>query len=364
MRHCVIMAGGSGTRLWPMSRAQQPKQLIPFIAGRSLLQLAVARLEGLVPVAQQHICAAEGYREAILAALPSFGEANWMGEPMGRDTLAAVGLSAAVIAIDDPDASIAVLTADHIIEPVEAFQALLNQAFELVEASANTLATFGVAPTGPATGYGYLELGEPLAGNARIVRQFREKPDLATAEAWVAAGPQAYLWNSGTFVWRAATLLDCVRRYEPDTYAGLMRIAEAWHTERRTEVLAEVYPTLHKISIDFAVMEPASRDEAVNVAAIPMVLDWLDVGSWPTFAKTLPPDASGNTVSEARTVLHNTSGSLVASSDPNHVIALLGCEDLIVIHTPDATLVCRADQAEAIKEVHRLVGETYGRDLL
>ncbi|MBI5832159.1 MAG: NTP transferase domain-containing protein [Armatimonadetes bacterium] len=364
MRHCVIMAGGSGTRLWPMSRAQQPKQLIPFIAGRSLLQLAVGRLDGLVPLAQQHICAAEGYREQILGALPGYGPANWMGEPMGRDTLAAVGLSAAVVATIDPDASIAVLTADHIIEPVDTFQALLTQAFELVEQAPNTLATFGVAPTGPATGYGYLELGEPLAGAARVVRQFREKPDLATAEAWVAAGPEAYLWNSGTFVWRAATLLDCVARYEPETYAGLMRIAEAWHTEQRAAVLAEVYPALRKISIDFAVMEPASHDAAVRVAAIPMVLDWLDVGSWPTFAKTLQPDAEGNTVAGARTVLHNTHGSLVASSDPNHVVALLGCDDLIVIHTPDATLVCRADQAEAIKEVHRRVGHAHGQHLL
>ena len=157
-----------------------------------------------------------------------------------------------------------------------------------MERHPQALVTFGIAPTGPATGYGYLELGEPFDGPARRLRQFREKPDRPTAEQFFAAGPERFLWNSGMFVWRAGTLLDCIRRYAPENFAGLMRIADAWQTPRRQSVLEEVYPTLEKISVDFAVMEPASRDAAVAVVALRMPLRWSDVGSWPSLAQTVP----------------------------------------------------------------------------
>ena len=222
--------------------------------------------------------------------------------------------------------------------------------------------TFGIAPTGPATGYGYLELGEALDGSARRLRQFREKPDLETARRYFEAGPAAFLWNSGMFVWRAATLLDCIRRYAPENYAGLMRIAEAWDTPRRQAVLDEVYPTLKKISVDFAVMEPASRDPAVTVAAIPMPLRWLDVGSWPSLAETCPHDEHGNALAAGRTLLAGHARDAGGLDDPNHLIATIGCENLIIVHTPDATLVCRADRADAIKELHGQIEERYGHD--
>jgi mannose-1-phosphate guanylyltransferase len=195
------------------------------------------------------------------------------------------------------------------------------------------------------------------------VRQFREKPDAATAQEFFDAGPERYLWNSGMFVWRAATLLDCIHRYEPDISAGLERIAAAWDGPDGEAVLRAVYPTLRKISVDFAVMEPASRDPMVRVAAVPMNLSWLDVGSWPMFARTLPADERGNAVS-ARALVANTTRTLVASSDPEHVIVAAGCEDLIIIHTPEATLVCRTDLAESIKDLHRQVGERFGPGLL
>jgi mannose-1-phosphate guanylyltransferase len=364
MRYGLIIAGGSGTRLWPMSRAALPKQLIPLIGGRSLLEIALRRLDGLLPPQRCLVCAGATHAEAIHRALPQLGPERFLGEPCGRDTLNAVGFGAAVLARRDPEATIAVFTADHVIEPVDRFQAIVDAGFTLVERHPETLVTFGIAATGAATGYGYLELGASLGGSARRVRQFREKPDLETARRYFDAGPETFLWNSGMFVWRAQTLLECIGRYAPQNYAGLMRIAEAWDTPRRRAVADEVYPTLTKISVDYAVMEPASRDRAVTVAAIPMPLRWLDVGSWTSLAQTCPRDEHGNALAAERTLLLDTHGTLAASSDPKHLIAAIGCDDLIIVHTPDATLVCRSDCEDSIKELHRQIAARWGDELV
>lgn len=359
MRYALIIAGGSGTRLWPMSKGALPKQLIPFINGKSLLQIAYDRLEGLVAADRRYICAGEHHRGIITQAL-GISDAQFLGEPMGRDTVNAVGFAAAAIAKRDPDAVIAVFTADHIIEPIADFQRIVNIGYDIAEKHANTLVTFGISPTAPATGYGYLQLGKPLGDEAWVVDRFREKPDMESAKQFFAAGPQGYLWNSGMFVWRASTLLDCIRRYEPAISSSLDQIAAAWNTPQQTEKLKEIYPTLKKISVDFAVMEPASKDSLVRVAAVPMKLSWLDVGSWPTFAETCPRDPDNNALGAAKHVLKDTKNTLVASNDPDHLIATIGCEDMIIIHTPQATLVCRADQAERIKELHAEIGKRYG----
>jgi len=362
MRYALIVAGGSGTRLWPMSRASLPKQLIPFINGKSLLQLAFDRLEGLVPAENRYICAGAGHADLICNAL-CLPREQFLGEPTGRDTLNAVGYSAAVIANRDPEAVIAVFTADHIIEPISEFLKIVDHGFRIAEEQANALVTFGIAPTQAATGYGYLQLGEAIDDSARVVEQLREKPDAATAQEYFKAGAERYLWNSGMFVWRASTLMQCIRRYEPENYCGLAKIADAWNTPDREDVLASTFPALKKISVDFAVMEPASRDPLVRVAAVPMPLSWLDVGSWPMFAETCATDGSGNATA-AQTLLLDTRGTLAASSDPDHLITTIGCEDLIIIHTPDATLVCHKDRAESIKDLHRQVGERFGKAMV
>jgi mannose-1-phosphate guanylyltransferase len=305
------------------------------------------------------VCAAESLRTLVERDLGGVSRSQFLGEPIGRDTLAALGYTAAVIARDDPDATMGVFTADHIIEPVEQFRRIVESGYALAEAERSVLVTFGIAPRYPATSYGYLSLGAQLGRDAKIVEQFREKPDRATAERWVSEGPSRFLWNSGMFVWKTSIFLDCIRRYEPETSSILLQIADSWGTARFPEIIAAAYPQLRKISVDFAVMEKASRDPAVEVAAIPMDISWLDVGSWPAFAETCRGDDAGNRWA-AEGIFMDTRGTLVASSDPQHLVAVLGCDDLVVIHTPDATLVCRWEKAEEIKKLQAMVAEKYG----
>lgn len=347
-----------------MSRADQPKQLIPFVRGKSLLEIAADRLEGLIDADRVFICTGESYRQQIRAALPRFDDAHILGEPEGRDTLGAVAFPAAVIARDDPDAVIAVFTADHLIEPVDVFQQRVDAAYRVAERYADTLVTFGIEPTHAATGFGYVELGDPIDGfdDAHRTAEFKEKPDAATAQRYIDSG--RYLWNSGMFVWRASTLLGCVERYEPEVHAAVTRIAEAWSTPQRDAVLNEVYPTLKKISVDYGVMEPACRDDRVRVATVRMPVKWLDVGSWPAFGQTLDADADGNRVDGVLAALLDSRDNLVVSDNPRHLIATIGVDNLVIIHTERATLICPADEAQRIKELHARVGELFGEEYL
>lgn len=355
-----------------MSRAGRPKQLLRFIRrppgspAKSLLELAAERVEGLVAPERRYICTSEAYRRAIRESLPAYSDAQILGEPASRDTVNAIGLAAVVLEREDPEATFVVLPADHIIEPVETLVRRVELGFRLAEHDPNRLVTFAVRPTYPATCYGYLERAAPITdiegcnedGQQLAYRVARvvEKPDRHRAEVYVRSG--MFGWNSGLFVFRASTFLRCLERFKPESYDGLRQIGQAWGTERQQAVLEAVYPTLPRISVDYAVMEPASRDRQVTVAMVEMDLTWLDVGSWPSFAETLAPDEDENRCSgDGRVVVVHGRGNVVVNEQAGHTIALLGTGELIVVHTPDATLIVPRSEAEQLKELYARLDE-------
>jgi mannose-1-phosphate guanylyltransferase len=354
MRHAMIMAGGSGTRLWPMSRGETPKQLIGLFDGKSLLEIAAQRLDGVVANEHQWICTNQKHQDIICNKL-DLPASQLLGEPEPRDTLNAVAFTAAVLHKQDPDAVFAVLTADHIIRPQEVFASCLDIGFSLVEEDASRCITFGITPTFPATGYGYVELGEAIRDGARLCKRFVEKPDKQTAEEYIASGN--FAWNSGMFVFHAGSFLSALERLQPQSYAGIKRIEEAWGTEQQQHVLGEVYPTLPKISVDYGMMEPVSSDDAISICTVPMDVEWLDVGSWPSYGETLVADTCGNR-SDTKSLHLDSKNVLCVSSDKSHTITTIGCEDLVIVHTDDATLVFPASEAQRVKEMHGLVDDS------
>jgi mannose-1-phosphate guanylyltransferase len=353
VRHAVIMAGGSGTRLWPLSRAERPKQLLDVVAtpgGRvhSLLAEAFDRLRTVLPAEQIWVCTAARYAAQVQAALPDLRPDRLILEPVARDTANAVGLAAALVADVDPDAELAVVSADHVIRPVARFAAALETAYTALTARPDALVTLGITPTRPATGFGYVQRGPStqVPGVAEAAA-FREKPDRATAEAYLASGE--YLWNSGMFVWRAATVLDALAQHLPATADGLGRIVAASPGPERDAVLARVFPTLQKISVDYAVLEPAATEPG-RVLVVDLDAEWLDVGSWPALAHTLDGDGAGNAVRGLAVVIDGA-GNIVFTDDPAHLVALIGISGCVVVHTADVTMVCPVAESERVKEL-------------
>jgi mannose-1-phosphate guanylyltransferase len=365
MRYGVIMAGGSGKRLWPLSRGNTPKQLLPIAQGKSLLRLSYERLAGTLPPERIYVCTGESHRSLVLGEIPELPGQNLLGEPEGRDTANAVGFSAAVLNRLDPEAVFAVVTADHVITPVDLYQERLNVGFEVVETYPRLLCTFGIVPTHGHTGLGYVQRGQPLSVDGRsgvyAVQAFKEKPDKPTADRYVESG--RYYWNSGMFVWHAQTVLGYLNEYLPNSHGGLTQIAQAWGTPRQKAVLDNVYPTLPKISIDYAVMEPASRRPAPDegVAVVEMPIQWLDVGSWPALAEMLEVDQDDNAIDAGATALLNSDANIIISRDPQHLVALIGVSDMVVVHTADCTLVCPKADAERVKELlDKVVSRKFG----
>lgn len=353
MRHALILAGGSGTRLWPLSTATLPKQLVPLLAGRSLLDIAVERATSTVPADQVWLCAGEQLRGAV-TSVAGLRADRLIVEPSGRDTLPAVALACAVIAATDPDAVIAVLTADHLIEPLASFAATLERAFTLAEQRDDALVTFGVVPDHPATGFGYLQLGADVDGGF-VVDCFREKPSLPDATTFLAAGPARYLWNSGMFVWRASTLLRAVAAFAPEHATAVTTVAATLGTPEA----ARTWASIPKLSVDYGVMEPASAATDFTVLALPLDARWLDVGSWSAYGEALGGDAEGNAVGTGEVLLRESKACVVTSSEPGHLIALIGCEGLVVVHTAHATLIVPADRAQDVKALQAEVAARY-----
>jgi mannose-1-phosphate guanylyltransferase len=348
MLHAVIMAGGFGTRFWPLSRTQMPKQLLDLTGGRTMIQAAVDRLGDLVPPQRTLVVTNRQLVEPIAAQLPQLPAANIVGEPCKRDTAPCIALAAHLVSHSDPDAVMAVMPADHLISPSEKFREAIAAAVNLVQADPERIVTFGIKPTFPAETFGYIERGAPWGDKAAAgiaayrVARFREKPQRDLAEQFVAAGN--FYWNSGIFVWKAETILKALARHEPQMAAQLETIGRAIGGPEFADVLQREFTAIQGKSIDYAVME-----RHTSVAVIEAPFAWDDVGSWQSLARTLGSDASGNTIVGKHLGIR-TSGSIVRTTG-DHLVATLGVSDLIVVHTPDATLVASKHDEEAIREL-------------
>jgi len=349
-RFVVIMAGGRGERFWPQSRLKRPKHLLPIVGDKAMLAQAVDRVAGIVPAENVYIITNSEQREAVLEVCPSVPPKQVVGEPVGRDTAAAVGLAAVLVQERSEQGTFAILPADHVIHDTAGFQKTLELSFVAAE-KGDFLVTIGIEPTEPATGYGYIQRGEAVCEENSVyrVKRFVEKPDLETAKGYLASGE--YAWNAGMFVWQASTVRKAIATHVPELETSLAAIqSELSASGGLEDVLARHYPSIHKISVDFAVMEKAD-----NVLTLPAGFDWDDVGEWPAVARHYEADAGGN-VSRGQAIVQDASGNIVFS-DEDHLVALLGVEDLIVVRTGDATLVCHKDRAQDIKSLVHSVGE-------
>ncbi len=349
MLHAMIMAGGGGTRFWPRSRNARPKQFLNFSGERSLLQSTLDRIAPVVPPERCWVVTGAAYIDETAAQLPELSRDRIVGEPCRRDTAPCVGLGAALIANTDPDATIVVMPADHLIEPEREFQRAVHAAEQFAEEFPEALFTFGIPPTFPSTGYGYIQRGAKASERSGIalyaVKGFQEKPSADLAEQYVASGN--YDWNSGIFVWKAATILKELNASRPDIAAGVQRIADAWPTPKRDEVFALEYEAMNGTSIDYAVMQDAGRAGRVKVLSTPY--HWDDVGSWLALERHNPQDAGGNTI-QGRHITIDTTGCVI-SAQPGHLIATIGVSDLVIIQDGNATLVARKSDEARVKEI-------------
>jgi mannose-1-phosphate guanylyltransferase len=341
----VIPAGGSGTRLWPLSRAARPKFLLPLLGEASLLQQTVARLAPLAPPARTLVVCGPAHAAAVARQLPDLPEGNVVVEPAPKGSGPAIGLATALIARRDPAAIVGSFAADHRVDDPAAFVRAVRTA--VVAAGDGWLVTLGLTPTRPETGFGYIERTDAAVaatadGTAYRAARFVEKPDRATATAYVASG--RFLWNASMFVWRAQALLDELARLQPALHEGLARIAAAWGTARQERVTAEVWATLAVTTIDQGVMERAGR-----VAVVPAELGWSDVGDWHGLGELLARDDLGNSV-RGELVQVDTRRSVVWS-ETGRVVALVGIDNTAVVDTPDALLVVNRDRAQDVKRL-------------
>lgn len=344
MLHAVIMAGGSGTRFWPASRRDTPKQLLSLTGDQTMIQSTAARLGKLLPAERCMVVTNSQLVPTIQNQLPS---ATVVGEPCKRDTAPCVGLAAAILVASDPDATMLVMPADHVIDTDELFQSAVKTGIQLIDADPTRIVTFGIKPTYPAESFGYVQRGEGIEVDGAVafrVIRFREKPNQATAREYCESG--SFYWNSGIFLWRASLILELLRRHEPEMAAHIDAIAATVGTSGYESALQSRFAQIVGKSIDYAVME---RHD--NVAVVEAPFRWDDVGSWQAIARLSPPDQDGNTVRGTHVGI-DTKNSIVYG-DANHAIITIDIEDLVVVHTSNATLVAPKRSEERVREAVR-----------
>jgi mannose-1-phosphate guanylyltransferase len=341
--YAVILAGGGGTRLWPLSRQRQPKHLLHLHDEQTLLAQTYARVKPLIPPDRLMVITVAEHAQAARNELPAVPASNFVIEPEGRGTGPCIGLMAALIRKRDPDAVMISLHADHAIQDEEGFRSVLSAAVET--ARVGHLVTLGITPTCPETGYGYIERGDRLdqarGHDVYRVQRFTEKPDLEKACSFVDSG--RYFWNSGIFVWQVSAILERFRRLRPQLYAQLMEIEPALGTPQQAEAMQRVWPAMQGVSIDVSIMEVAD-----DVVVIPADVGWSDVGCWDSVASLLPTDADGN-VAEGEHVALDCQDTYIHSSD--RLVAAVGLRGMVIIETEDAVLVCPKGRAQEVKNI-------------
>lgn len=351
--YAVIMAGGGGTRLWPLSRQDRPKQLLALTGERSLFQTAVDRLEGVFPAERVFIVTTEDQADMLHQQCPQIPRENFLLEPLPRGTASVVGLAAIALRQRDPRAVMSILTADHVIRDVAGFQTLLEAAYEV--AQDDYLVTLGISPTYPSTGYGYIRQGKGIGTyqgmKAYRVQEFTEKPELGQARAMLDS--EEYAWNSGMFIWRVDRIMEEFSRQMPALSVQLERIAEDWGSSQRQETLQEIWPAIEPETIDFGIMEGAEE-----VAVIPAEgLGWRDVGSWDALYDVLDTNQQGNVIRGAEHIALDTTQTLIDTTENPRTVVTIGMKDIVVVDVGDILLICDKNQAQRVREVVKMLQE-------
>ena len=349
MLHAVILSGGSGTRLWPASRTTHPKPLLVFEKQQTLLQVTIKRLTGLVPTDRICIVTSQPQAVPIVSSLDRSDIGTILVEPFAKNTAPSIGWAALKLRQVDPDATMVVLPADHLIKPASAFRKTIKSAVDIVKKSPERLVTIGITPTFPATSYGYIQredVFERAKCPAYHVRQFCEKPTLEIAEKFYQSGE--YYWNAGIFIWKAETILKLLHQFEPKLGILLDEIEQSLGTKREKLDTKMAFQSMKSISIDYAVMERAKQ-----TVVLPATFDWNDVGTWTALDRLYADkkDKKGNLAVSGNILVIDSMGCTVRCDASDHLVALVGMQDVVVIQTADATLIVRKDQEESVRRI-------------